>query len=528
MDSRKLNFLIAVQREIDKLEEREGDSKKVEKLKSKFYDLVELENINPDANAINQSQNLMIDQKNNLRIGNIIKSDSINQISVSGNSVKSDSVKERQFEIYNKDIEVLEAHYLRGEIVDDEDHFDALTTFYLLKDLGFNTEGDKKILIPVLRDLLEEYKISDLNLDVKFADWLLNKDKYTNKKGTGQKLIEPQEFGDEILNAIDLLEDELGNTKDQIDKQGNADELTHNPLETVEALKYFTIEGSNLKLLVHENEVENIEKVFKLAQKEFKKIESKIPETLRAKIIKELIIPYQKEFIPYWKENDILPFSKGDYMNKILNFKKYYRFGSDKHQETDLKSFFNELTFNPFEAIKPLISPSNWNNNFRAKRIEKNLGRFKISFDDVQGFTCFNDVQQILLGIIDLIINCFNYPVTTSDIDLISVKCKLFNFVENPHYELEIVHNGSRIIKDVNLFRNRIKNNEGDFGRIRLEKFLSRCDWSIISLFGDNKWYELKLLDCKNQLLNNIEVIDIDESSRPSKWAFIHKLKFYL
>jgi hypothetical protein len=45
MDARKIQFLIAMQREIDKLEMQEGESVRVERLKSRFYDVVEVEEI---------------------------------------------------------------------------------------------------------------------------------------------------------------------------------------------------------------------------------------------------------------------------------------------------------------------------------------------------------------------------------------------------------------------------------------------------------------------------------------------------
>ena len=46
MDPRKIQFLIAMQREIDKVESREGESStRVERLKSRFYDVVEVAEI---------------------------------------------------------------------------------------------------------------------------------------------------------------------------------------------------------------------------------------------------------------------------------------------------------------------------------------------------------------------------------------------------------------------------------------------------------------------------------------------------
>lgn len=42
MDARKIQFLIAIQREIDKLEEQEGESARVERLKSRFYNVAPL------------------------------------------------------------------------------------------------------------------------------------------------------------------------------------------------------------------------------------------------------------------------------------------------------------------------------------------------------------------------------------------------------------------------------------------------------------------------------------------------------
>lgn len=43
MDARKIQFLIGIQREIDKLETKEGNTPKIEKVKSRFYDVVEIE-----------------------------------------------------------------------------------------------------------------------------------------------------------------------------------------------------------------------------------------------------------------------------------------------------------------------------------------------------------------------------------------------------------------------------------------------------------------------------------------------------
>lgn len=43
MDARKIQFLIGIQRAIDKLEAKDGNTPKVEKVKSRFYDVVEVE-----------------------------------------------------------------------------------------------------------------------------------------------------------------------------------------------------------------------------------------------------------------------------------------------------------------------------------------------------------------------------------------------------------------------------------------------------------------------------------------------------
>ncbi len=43
MDKRKINFLLRLQKEIDKIETKEGETRKVEQLKARFYDLVELD-----------------------------------------------------------------------------------------------------------------------------------------------------------------------------------------------------------------------------------------------------------------------------------------------------------------------------------------------------------------------------------------------------------------------------------------------------------------------------------------------------
>ncbi|GAA4398557.1 hypothetical protein GCM10023187_09360 [Nibrella viscosa] len=48
MDARKIQFLIGIQREIDKLEEQEGQTDRIERLKSRFYDVVEVEEIVED------------------------------------------------------------------------------------------------------------------------------------------------------------------------------------------------------------------------------------------------------------------------------------------------------------------------------------------------------------------------------------------------------------------------------------------------------------------------------------------------
>lgn len=45
MDARKIRFLIGIQREIDKLEEKDGNTPKIEKVKSRFYDVVEVKEV---------------------------------------------------------------------------------------------------------------------------------------------------------------------------------------------------------------------------------------------------------------------------------------------------------------------------------------------------------------------------------------------------------------------------------------------------------------------------------------------------
>jgi hypothetical protein len=45
MDARKIHFLIGMQREIDKLEAKEGNTPKIERIKSRFYDVVEVDEV---------------------------------------------------------------------------------------------------------------------------------------------------------------------------------------------------------------------------------------------------------------------------------------------------------------------------------------------------------------------------------------------------------------------------------------------------------------------------------------------------
>lgn len=58
MDPRKIQFLIAMQREIDKVEAREGEtSTRVERLKSRFYDVVEVADVVGDGKILQTSEN---------------------------------------------------------------------------------------------------------------------------------------------------------------------------------------------------------------------------------------------------------------------------------------------------------------------------------------------------------------------------------------------------------------------------------------------------------------------------------------
>ena len=54
MDARKIQFLIGIQREIDKLEAKEGNVPKMEKIKSRFYDVAGVEEIVGKSSAVKQ------------------------------------------------------------------------------------------------------------------------------------------------------------------------------------------------------------------------------------------------------------------------------------------------------------------------------------------------------------------------------------------------------------------------------------------------------------------------------------------
>ena len=54
MDARKIQFLIGIQREIDKLEAKDGNTPKVERVKSRFYDVVEVNKIAGESKAKSQ------------------------------------------------------------------------------------------------------------------------------------------------------------------------------------------------------------------------------------------------------------------------------------------------------------------------------------------------------------------------------------------------------------------------------------------------------------------------------------------
>ena len=56
MDARKIQFLIGMQREIDKLETMEGNTPKIEKVKSRFYDVLEVEEIVKKGAAVEPDQ----------------------------------------------------------------------------------------------------------------------------------------------------------------------------------------------------------------------------------------------------------------------------------------------------------------------------------------------------------------------------------------------------------------------------------------------------------------------------------------
>lgn len=58
MDSRKVQFLINIQKDIDKLEKENTDLKRLEKLKSKFYDLTDIEDISTSSNISDESINI--------------------------------------------------------------------------------------------------------------------------------------------------------------------------------------------------------------------------------------------------------------------------------------------------------------------------------------------------------------------------------------------------------------------------------------------------------------------------------------
>ena len=58
MDARKIQFLIGIQREIDKLEAKDGNTPKVEKVKSRFYDVVEVADL-----TLTEGEQVKIDEE---------------------------------------------------------------------------------------------------------------------------------------------------------------------------------------------------------------------------------------------------------------------------------------------------------------------------------------------------------------------------------------------------------------------------------------------------------------------------------
>ncbi|WP_375560821.1 reverse transcriptase domain-containing protein [Bernardetia sp. OM2101] len=275
----------------------------------------------------------------------------------------------------------------------------------------------------------------------------------------------------------------------------------HRPLNTLQFLSVFSSSRKfSLRKLVHGDEdIDLVEELKRIDQEyqpnsvQFPKHKFQIPQTLYAHIRKNLIGLYTKEGLDIYKKTAKHPFlNDKHFTEKVFEFKKTYRFGTNKQEETLLL----DVIQNAFSRAK------NGNLNIKNKFDYYQILPKKVEeFNSLASF--ITDVTRIEYAIWIVLNMCLKHSNGSRGIS--------FELEEHGNILIfNIIDINSVSKKVVEQFKG------GDIEAI-IQKLWSICDFNIIATFNDNKSYKVSVLPESN----NIQPLN----KKPK--GFTYQLMFY-
>ena len=325
-------------------------------------------------------------------------------------------------------------------------------------------------------------KLNFLKLVKGDDDEVYKKYKSEFDKLTGKKEIR------EILNWKEIeINPKQVKSYDPIFTQDIRSSCEHKPLNTLQFLSVFSSSRKfSLRKLVHDDqdidlaeELNHINKEYKKDGLQFPEYKFQIPKTLYAHIRNRLINLYNKEGLNIYTQTGKHPFSSDNSNNKfrekVFEFKKTYRFGSNEDEETLLSNVI----------IDALSRVKSGKKNIRSKfDYYQILPTDEKKFNGLASFT--TDVTRVEQAIWIALNMCLKHSNGSRKIS--------FDLEEKGNILLlNVIDIDSISEKSVSQFKG------GDMEAI-IQKLWSICDFNIISTFNDKKNYKITILPEENNV----------------------------
>ncbi|MFZ4412587.1 MAG: hypothetical protein ACOYOV_05855 [Bacteroidales bacterium] len=487
MDTRKINFLIAMQNSIDAIEKREGNTPKIEKIKSKFYNLVEFEREDNEIKSLEDFQKIINGEfvyicfiLNNKKEESIFK--------LVDNVFYQIDMKKREF------------------FVPLEDEFFANVLTEIWK-YGFCEIPDKNGT--TLKANFDFFKKINTTKLIKLRTYHLNQNNNLPKLNIEENAVE-----NNLENSVPI----------QRDKKKTVIILLHKPKETYLFLNSFNSNEGGLKNLTHRFNFETIDYEIFIAncKKEFEKCKSdypNVPQALLTRINefafstkprwyirkgKEKIEPNKgwscPEFIEWYNLNKTHPGNDARWNNEmIIPFKESIQVRADTDS---LERIIDDMIKNVFGESKE---------NF-VFNIDEQI-RTAQFYTDVDNFG--QALFHVFSTIKDISIKNFCYEISVNYIDETLDNGK-FKKIIITHINSEATRNSN----DPNFA-------QGDLKSIT-NNLWGLCNYEIHAKFPDGYFRKFFLTDDNEEYKNYVLVnksVPINDISQVK--GFTHILKFY-